>query len=357
MKRKLSSQTIKAMAIGMAVTMGSSVLTNGVNVYAETEKNLVEKQSVASKKLATRDIINVTEGSTKYTFRVYDEYTGSKEGTVLLVGINADITADSNKQTVTGTLSSGKVSASGETFKVLKIGDANTNLSGKDLTTAVNIDAAALSKVITSDLTEVSNYAFKNANINGDLTLKARTISANAFEGATISGNLTLETSAINSSTLKNANLQTVTLKNVTQVSTNAFENAVIRDTLDLTSTEQVYTNAFKNADINTIVLGSSLKTINKDAFNLKSGINTSIIFKEYNAFMKDSIVSGIGDSQANITIQLPEGATSEEINDLKSAFSGKNNVKVTNEVNQAPTIQGIAKVTEGDNKITLNIS
>ncbi|WP_250278231.1 S-layer homology domain-containing protein [[Clostridium] colinum] len=216
MKKNISSKIIKAMAISMAVTMGSTA-TMSTTAYAEELPAVNEdgEEDVVNVAPAPKenDIINVTtQEGVNYTFKVItpdnngvSDVVGdstSYAGTVDLVSIDNTVSDKAENNIFQGTLDSKTIRVKvldGETktysFKITKIGDGTNNLSGNS-TTATTIKANDISTVLTSDATEIGANAFNGVTVEGDLVFpeiivdKDFKIGEKAFQNAHVKGNL-----------------------------------------------------------------------------------------------------------------------------------------------------------------------
>lgn len=236
MKRNLSSQAIRAMAIGMAVMLGSATAVSGVvtgtvvNVYAAT--NIVENVTNPGKdfsSLATGHFIATSDG---LLFKVKNE--GSKagsgasndNGTVTLVGtvtsaigsyqangtnVPYKASIEGNKVVIaTSDYNSGSVGSQCK-FEIEQIGDGTNPLAVATISnnSVPNFDSYNTPSTINGDLISgstinsddtngltIKDNAFKGVTINGDLDFSSsnlKDISEKAFYGTTVNGNLTLK--------------------------------------------------------------------------------------------------------------------------------------------------------------------
>lgn len=208
MKRNLSSQAIRAMAIGMAVTLGSATAVSGVvtgtvvNVYAATQENGNTKPNTTNK------YIEYQMGEVFLNFEVTNEDStdnndladGGKAKLVSITTSSKNANGGDRDGTATkpfiGEISSNmlKVTYNNDKkvyFEVDTIGDGTNPLSAQ----AITIDGTEFAK-ITKKVTTINNKAFQNITVTGDLDFSSsnlKDISEKAFYGTTVNGNLTLK--------------------------------------------------------------------------------------------------------------------------------------------------------------------
>ncbi len=223
MKRKFYNNSLKAVAVGVAVTMAS---TTALTTYADDnavatleevshldeastlEEPVVVSSSSYSSSSASEsqakpnidDTITVSEGNVTYTFKVTkSDDTNSDEtadGEVTLVSINESAVSASEATNHTGTLTEANVinvSITGgqkALFKITQIGDDKSIADGQ------TISASSLTKVLTTDLSKIGASAFANVTIDGTVTFPAVDLSGNgkigakAFQNTHIKGDL-----------------------------------------------------------------------------------------------------------------------------------------------------------------------
>lgn len=268
MKKNLSSNAIKAMAIGLSITMGASTAISGV---LSNNRVIVE---------AAADVTNITNPTDWTTLIVTgnkviaggmifevvtaptDQTIASNDGTLKLVGIDT-----TNSITATGT-ANGTIPYKGnitsntitletsgasllQTFKVTEIGkiesykiDASASLTVDidDLTTDIASVLTTLNNEILPTVTKIDAEAFKNginsgldlSNLDLDKAVELTEIGANAFEGAIL------------------AKIDLTKMAKVTTIGANAFKNVTISGAVNLGSTvlTTLTAGAFENATI-----------------------------------------------------------------------------------------------------------
>lgn len=319
MKRNLSSQAIKAMAIGMAVTMGATTALSGVGGNVAVVK-AEEAAAEVDDKTAPAGITNTgapDNSSNKYAVvnsKLLFEITASDStpnnpdaGTAKLIGmLDAELTSISSGTGAIATPFGAKIeegvltitsdSTNEYIFNVDTLDNNGDNGSTNKLTGSVSAEILnnAVTKVATiggsgtntfdgititgttplnfpalTTLTDTT--AFKGSTIEGGLTIGGAItgIAANAFEGTTIKGDLVLSS-----------------ITGLTSIGNSAFKNATIEGKLDLsaaTTLATVDTSAFEGATIGTeagedaLVFGAtSTLTIGQNAFK-KATINGNL--------------------------------------------------------------------------------
>ena len=176
MKRNLSSQAIKAMAIGMAVTMGSTTALSGVagTVVAKADEaffnaRLSSNVNTSSEAPKEGDIITTPSGDMfKVLTPASTELQGKSTNTVQLISFaNIDSSQDVGRR-FDGTFENGVVT--------------------------VKYDINKEPKTITFDVTEIGNTTkaittnrIENIDVLNSYISKSTKINAKAFEGATLS--------------------------------------------------------------------------------------------------------------------------------------------------------------------------
>ena len=288
MKRNLSSQAIRAMAICMAVTLRSATAVSGVvtgtvvNVYAAT--NIVENVTNPGtdfSSLATGHFIATSDG---LLFKVKNE--GSKagsgasndNGTVTLVGTvtsaigsyqadgtNVPYKAEVKENKVVIETSDYNQGSAGSQckFEIEEIGDGTNPLAVATISnnSVPNFDSYNTPSTINGDLISgstinsddtngltIKDNAFKGVTINGDLDFSSsnlKDISEKAFYGTTVNGNLTLKGEI--SAPVK-------------------YEGGVIKET------KKVFTNLTVTGDLNLSELNIKISTDN--AYPNKGGLS-----------------------------------------------------------------------------------
>ena len=210
MKRNLSSQAIRAMAIGMAVTMGSATAVSGVvtgtvvNAYASTQENGDTKPNASGNKH-----IEYQMGEVFLNFEITNEDNNENNenadnGKAKLVSITINSKNESSakgdgteQKPFKGEISNDmlKVTYNGDKrvyFDIDTIGNGTNPLSEQPIT----IDGIELAK-ITKKLQLIEKKAFRGITVNGDLDFSStetlEDIKDEAFYGTTINGNLTLK--------------------------------------------------------------------------------------------------------------------------------------------------------------------
>ena len=204
MKRNLSSQAIKAMAIGMAVMMGSSTAISGVitgtvvNAYAAAPTITITNPSSLVSVVTTSSYIVTESGLLFKVKNAGTTTTGTQDnGTVTLLGTVAnEFTGKTatNGQNIPfmGLIEGNKlVIKSNNTpdvfkFEIEEIGDGSNPLAEVTLSDSAAPDFASYTTPSTIDGTLISSDTLTIDNTNG-LTIKP-----SAFKGVTLTGNLTL---------------------------------------------------------------------------------------------------------------------------------------------------------------------
>lgn len=204
MKRNLSSQAIKAMAIGMAVMMGSSTAISGVitgtvvNAYAAAPTITITNPSSLVSVVTTSSYIVTESGLLFKVKNAGTTTTGTQDdGTVTLLGTVAnEFTGKTatNGQNIPfmGLIEGNKlVIKSNNTtdvfkFEIEEIGDGSNPLAEVTLSDSAAPDFASYATPSTIDGTLISSDTLTIDNTNG-LTIKP-----SAFKGVTLTGNLTL---------------------------------------------------------------------------------------------------------------------------------------------------------------------
>ena len=344
MKRNLSSQAIKAMAIGMAVMMGSSTAISGVitgtvvNAYAAATITVTNPNTFA--KIDTSSTIVTNSG---LLFKVTKApasgaTTTSDDGEVTFLGEIKDgetITGESDgtvNKPYLGTLDAGagkvKITDTNDgishTMTIKQIGNGsnalglftNNNLS------APQVDAYTLnvSNVDFTEVKEVKNKAFEGVTVTGDLDLSnATTVSQDAFsdgssKGINISGNLTLPTGFTGKANMfHSSTIGTLTLPaNYTGVA-NDFSNITSLDTLDLSAvTDGLAASTFEG----TTAIGTlKLNTATTFAEDALSGVTITNLEHNGKALMSGSTT---GATITNLT--FAGGVTEIAANAFKNA-------------------------------------
>lgn len=301
MKRNLSSQAIRAMAIGMAVTMGATTALSGVtgnvavvkadvvtrDYVADAVKNGATKPALSSNKY-----IEVPVGDVFLMFEVTADDTENNgdttsSGKVKLLEIKSatQITAESDlngtdkEHAYIGTIGGSaddlikvtySTSSAHVAFKLDQIGDSSAPLSDAPVT----VDGTELSKISKHAVT-VQENAFKNITVNGDLDLSAATTITNAFKGTgvdegnkgvTVTGELKLKSDADVTGQLEYTNIGTLNLTNNSASNTATFTNVVI-GTLTLPATYTGVANNFDNSTFTTLDLSAVTDALASNTF------------------------------------------------------------------------------------------
>ena len=219
MKKNLSSKAIKAMAIGMAVTLGSTtaisgVIGNGVvTVKAETTNDKIDDTQAPSG--ISNDSTAVDSSTHKYlvtnsglVFEVTNPGTGNASsaddataGTAKLtkrIDITSITTADGTDTKPFGaSLKDGVLTVKTDNYyklNITEIGDGSNPIATESFKDLSNVKVSAL---ISNNLTKINTKAFSDTTISDNLNINMTTINSltlgdEILKGATINGDLTI---------------------------------------------------------------------------------------------------------------------------------------------------------------------
>ncbi|WP_250277956.1 S-layer homology domain-containing protein [[Clostridium] colinum] len=280
MKKNISKKAIKAMAMGIAIGIGSSLAISGaidktvVKAYA-SNLDAVAPGSIDNTRVGVQegDYIVVNSG---LLFKVNSK---NNKNTATLVGKISSVGSwgaktKSSEYPFAGRLVDGKLTVCTNkcyTFDVVEIAN---NEPGKKINF---VDGDVLTNASTL-VTEIKEDALRNVTIKGDFSLPAVShIEDSAFKGATIMGNLnvTINEPSKNLLTSRDASSQ-LTLGNY------VFENAKIKGSFNISS------NAKNNIVGNEILKGAN---IGKDLIiDLRINITD---YNQANNVFKNLIVNG----------------------------------------------------------------
>ncbi|WP_250278248.1 S-layer homology domain-containing protein [[Clostridium] colinum] len=280
MKKNLSKKAIKAMAIGMTVTIGSITAMSSV-AYAE-EANVIASEENTNPAQAPKenDVINVTsDEGINYTFKVLTQdntadatyITGYDTGAVVLVSINntSSVIAEQNK-TFKGKLDSGIIkvitpesNSKTYSFKITQIGDGTNNLGGNG-TNTVSFSKKAIDNIVTSNLTKIVKNAFNGVTVEGDLVFPEMTINGKgleigekAFQNAYIKGNLDFSKIKDNSNKEGNINLEKQPFKGDETNKGVTVDGSLIMYNIEKPTPK---THQLKNNEFENVTIGKELK-------------------------------------------------------------------------------------------------
>ena len=304
MKKNLSSHAIKAMAIGMAVMLGSTTAISGVvkgsvvEAYAAATITVTNPSDFSSSTINSSTHILTNDG---YLFKVVSEGSAStatspsSDGTVALIGkiVTDDAityTADNNGAVTKpfgGTIESGgkvKFEAGGvaHTMNIVQIGDGTNPLKGYKANSSVadgivedTVNTVTLDSIPELATKEVKSKALAGVKFTSDLDLSSySTIANDAFfdgsnKGIDIeTGTLTLPSNFTGgANAFKNSKIGTVQLPAGYTGGNDDFNGATVTN-LDLSLvTNPLASSKFTNSTIESLKL-SNTTTFATDAFD-----------------------------------------------------------------------------------------
>ncbi|MFR4985822.1 MAG: S-layer homology domain-containing protein [Lachnospirales bacterium] len=305
MKRNLSSQAIRAMAIGMAVTLGSATAVSGVvtgtvvNVYAD-QKNGTEKPVLSGHKY-----IEVPLGSKAFAmFEITANDTTANgnttsDGTVKLLEIKstAQSTTGSNLDGSTKAKAYiGTIGGTGSDLVKVTYNSEGSHVAFKmtevvdnAATAAVTVDGTEFSKLV-KHLTTVATNSFKNVTFENGLDLSTATGLADlktSLAGVTVQGELKLKADLeLKDGEFAGSNIETLDLSAHTgTINGNAFSDksgtkTTTYGTLKIKDFTSV-ANSFNNVEVTTLLefIGTP-KLTTASSFKPKAGGNTIVKLK-----------------------------------------------------------------------------
>ncbi len=298
MKRNLSSHAIKAMAIGMAVMLGSTTAISGVvrgsvvEVYANSATNGTTKPAMSANKYIEVPLGSNALGMFEITADDSVEDNDGTNGNVKLLEIKdvtqitestpSSLDGSAKTKAYKGEIVGGLVKVTYDTskfveFKLTEVDNANTN----NATTTV--DATEFSK-LAANLITVAQNSFKNLTFEGDLSLPEVDNLQKSLAGITVNGSLTLkdgvtlsddefagstigsiDLSSHASSTVNAKSFKDTTIENDLKLPSNftgganAFDGTKVKGILDLSLvTDPLASSTFAGSTIGTLKLNSA---------------------------------------------------------------------------------------------------
>ena len=318
MKRNLSSHAIKAMAIGMAVMLGSTTAISGV-----------VKGSVVEAYAAGDMTANITNPSTDFSSIDTSSYIVTPEGLLFKVktpGAKAGSGASNDDGTVTlvGTVTQA-------------LSSSETATDGHNVPYKGNIESNKLS-IKTSD------YASSSAGSEIKFEIEEIGDGTNPLAVATISNSAVPDFSSYNTpSTIDGSLISSTALtiddSNGLTIKGNAFKGVTLTNTLTLSGKINVEAKAFagiKGTDSNIDLSGAAGGTINGKAFSDETGTEKSIygtlklptFTSEANSFNNVDVTTLLeftGTATLTTAASFKPGTGGNTINELKLpvAFNG----------------------------------
>nr|WP_317359186.1 S-layer homology domain-containing protein [uncultured Tyzzerella sp.] len=275
MKKNLSSQAIKAMAIGMAVMLGSTTAISGV------VKGSVVEAYAADDSMSPSTITNgnySVDTTNKYAivnsgllFEITQEDStpndsGSTKGKVSLVGkldvvpTEGDADGTTSAKAYGASLQNGilTITANSNTyeFTVDKIDNKGDEGSINKLTG--ELDASVLNNALTEVITiDGSTTGLAGITINGDLELPAlTTLTSTPLKNLTIKGSLTVKDGLnIAAEEFSGAKINSLDLSKAGTIDATAFKGVTIVEELKVKDNFTGAANSFDGAKIGTLIL------------------------------------------------------------------------------------------------------
>ena len=302
MKKNLSKNAVKSMAIGLAIAMGSSVAISGVS------GNLVEATASESES----KLSGITNPDFSQSNMVQNKYIFN--GDLLFKVENVDNSSSTGKASFVG-----KVTASNQ-------------ITGEADGTNKPFKAASLTKgVLSVNGKNDKNYSFTVENIGTGEPLKKYTVSTSSMTSSALD---TISGTEVNS-----------VLDKATTIKTKAFDNINITDTSE--SAKVVFPETLKTIETKAIGGVASSNQNNPVYFDLKA-------IKNLDGFQETGFDKDTATSERYVNIELANENEKKKF-DTKFKTSSTPRAYITSTEKQAPTINSVSY--DGNTTIKLTAS